>query len=121
LIGQTKEWGGFSDRVRIPHDVETADQFHVAWTTLRRHGDALGFVGREYCVQFFGSIPCAAGSSPKQASLSRPALIAPFAAASQLAPMFNFGGLSASADTTCDPSGMTASTIVERAEAVSFT
>jgi len=48
----------------------------------------------------------------RQASLSRPALIAPFAAASQLEPMFNFGGRSASADTTCDSSGMTGSTIV---------
>jgi hypothetical protein len=57
-----------------------------------------------------------------QASLSRPALIAPFAAASQLEPMFSFGGPSALTDSTCDPSGITASTIVvAKAEVVSFT
>jgi hypothetical protein len=55
---------------------------------------------------------CAARSSPMQASLSRPALIAHFAAASQFEPTFSFGGLSAGADTTSDPRGVTASTIV---------
>src|SRR5215470_1492597 len=44
LIRQTEEWRGFSDRVRVPHDIETGDQFHVARTTLRCHGDTLGFV-----------------------------------------------------------------------------
>jgi hypothetical protein len=57
-----------------------------------------------------------------QASLLRPVLIAPLAAASQLEPMFSFGGPSALAGSTCDPSGMTASTIVAAtAEVVSFT
>jgi hypothetical protein len=117
LIEQTRDWGGFSDRVRIPHDVETGVPFHVAWTTLRCHGDGLGFMS----TRILRPIPCsrASSSSPKQASLSRPALIAPFAA-SQLEPMFNFGGLPAS-DTTCDPSGVAASTIVAKAEAVGFT
>jgi hypothetical protein len=47
--------------------------------------------------------------------------IAPFAAASQLEAMF-FGGLSAGADTTSDPSGTTASTVVvAKPEVVSFT
>src|SRR5215831_15195591 len=55
-------------------------------------------------------------------SLSRPVLIAPFAAASQLEPTFNLGGPSASADTIGEPSGMTASTIVAaKAKAASFT
>jgi hypothetical protein len=48
--------------------------------------------------------------------------IAPFAAASQLEAVLNFGGLLAGADTTCDPSGITASTIVvAKPEVVSFT
>jgi hypothetical protein len=119
LIEQTREWGGFSDRVRMPHDVETGDPFHVAWTTLRCHGDGLGFMS----TGILRPIPCsrAASSSPKQAPLSRPALIAPFAAASQLEPTFSFGGPPAGADTTCDPRGVTASTIVAKAEAVGFT
>jgi hypothetical protein len=117
LIEQTREWGGFSDRVRIPHDVETGDPFHVAWTTSRCHGGGLGFMS----TGILRPISCsrAASLSPKQASLSRPALIAPFAP-SQLEPMFNFGGLPAS-DTTCDPSGLAASTIMAKAETVGFT
>jgi hypothetical protein len=122
LIGQTKEWGGFSDRVRIPHDIETGDQFHVAWTTLRSHVDALGLVSTGTLRPILCQHSCAASSPPMQASSSRPPLIALFAAASQLELMFNFGGLAASADTTCDPNGITARTIVvAKAEVVSFT
>src|SRR6266567_120926 len=44
-----------------------------------------------------------------QASLSRPMLIAPLAAALQLGPTFSFGGPSESADTACEPSSAAAS------------
>jgi len=54
--------------------------------------------------------------------MSRPVLTAPFAAASQLEPTFNFGGLSASVHTNGEASGITASTIVAvKAKAVSVT
>jgi hypothetical protein len=45
------------------------------------------------------------------AALSRPLLMAPRAAASQLGPAFNFGGLSATASPICDPSDMTTNAI----------
>src|SRR5260221_10834311 len=52
-----------------------------------------------------------------QAVLLRPKLRANRAAASQLGPAFNFGGLSANARTTCDPSD-TATNAILRATAV---
>src|SRR5580704_8417553 len=59
---------------------------------------------REYCDQFFVSISRASRSSPKHALLSRPILIELRVAPSQLGPTFNFGGPSATASPTCDPS-----------------
>src|SRR6266851_4958899 len=63
---------------------------------------------REYCDQCCVSVSWAARSSPMHASWSRPVLIAPFAAATQLCSTFSFGGPSARADKTCDPNRMTA-------------
>src|ERR1700757_2513651 len=67
---------------------------------------------REYCDQLFVSRTCASRSSPMHAAALRPRLIAPRAAASQLGPTFNFGGPSATAKPTCDPSEMTTSAIL---------
>jgi hypothetical protein len=42
----TEERICFVDCSRIPHDIETGDQFHIAWGTAPAcHADALGLVG----------------------------------------------------------------------------
>src|SRR5260221_12171048 len=62
----------------------------------------------QFCARTFSAV-C---SSARQASLSRPAEMAPRAAASQLGVMFSFGGLSASAMAVCSPSANVATAIL---------
>src|SRR5258706_15176341 len=81
------------------------------------HADALGLVGagilrpvsREHilCFVFISHA----------ASFSRPRLMAPRTAASQLGPAFNFGGLSADAGLICDPSDR-ATNVIPTAKAI---
>src|SRR5262249_33850647 len=65
-----------------------------------------------YFAQFCARTPSAVRSSTKQASLSRPAEMAPRAAALQLGVTSSFGGLSASAIAAGSPSIRTTTAIL---------
>src|ERR1700751_5990233 len=71
-----------------------------------------------YFDQFWASVACAVLSSPRHASLSRPAEMENRAAASQVAARSSLGGPSATATATCNPSNRDATAIVLSADIV---